>query len=91
MNKNQLITILIILACNIATAQQRLSSIKGLVVDSISGKQLHKASISLSSDKANKAIRNTISKDSGFALRQIPNGEYIIIISHTGYTSVNIC
>jgi uncharacterized surface anchored protein len=61
-------------------------NIYGKVVDSISGKALEFANISVTNSKWNKIIEGTISDENGkFTMTNILTGSYILKIKYLGY------
>lgn len=83
-----LVALLFLLGAVPAIAQ---SSISGTIKDSINGKPLQYVTVELFRNAdTSKPLRSVYTNESGkFNLSKIDTGNYLLIISHTGYTAVN--
>src|SRR5687768_4898494 len=65
--------------------QEKVSSIKGIITDSVSGEPLEQASVSLIRLVDFVVVRQAMSGKNGFAFRRVVTGDYLLCVSFIGY------
>lgn len=80
-----LLIIVCITCFSAAHSQAKLSTIRGLITDSVSGAPLEEASVSLLRTAGLKPVRQTLSRKTGFEFSRIPTGDYLLAVSFAGY------
>lgn len=84
------LTILVIICQLVMIAQSHRATIRGTLIDSLTGENLSNASVALLKQADSVIIRQTVSSKIGFAISRVTAGKFLLIISHIGYRDTTI-